>query len=227
MKATDAVSAKMIEVTVRRSVASRFHGVYWQPPKEEIQRPAIFVPNHHGWFDGYIMYLALHQLGIPTVSWIQEFEAFPIFVRAGGLPFPLESASQRAATIRKTVRLMLTERCSLLLFAEGVVHYPPDLLPFNGALEFMANRIPGVQVIPVGIHYELAPHERPEAFVTFGSPLEPGEDIAEQTRTAVGALLKKTRRTVRESFSDFEHLVEGTPDGNEKQNLRRHFRWRH
>ncbi len=119
---------------IRRSVRRAFHSVYWSPPPETPTPPAIFVINHHGWHDGYLMYLAATRLGIRVVDWIQEFEAFPLFAKVGGMPFPKDDPVGRAATIRRTIRLMRDERRSLLLFAEGVMHRPPGLMPFGKAL---------------------------------------------------------------------------------------------
>lgn len=206
---------------IRRTVHSRFRRVYWIPPKEPLVGPCIFVPNHHGWHDGYVMYHAVEALNMLTVDWIQEFDAFPLFAKVGGMPFPAESAARRAATIRKTIRLMTTEKRNLLLFAEQHLHPPPEVLPFGKALQLMANQVPDSKVVPVAIRYELATHERPECFIAFGSPMEKGNDICQRTRLAVKALLDELAMKMRFEADSFEILAKGTLDVNERLDLRR------
>lgn len=202
---------------IRRSVRKRFHTVQWIPPSFEVKPPCIFVPNHHGWFDGYLMFHVVTQLGVTTLDWIQEFDSFPLFSKIGGLPYPLNDLKRRSSTVKRTIRLMRDEGWSLLLFAEAHLHYPPDLLPFGRALEVVADKVSGVQVIPVGIRYEMAMHERPEAFIAFGDPVPLGEGLAERTRESVQSVLEG----VKPGTKEFQVLAKGTLDVNERWDMRR------
>ncbi len=206
---------------IRRSVRKSFRGVYWIPPAEPIPGPAIFVPNHHGWHDGYVMYHLVSALGLRTLDWIAEFDAFPLFARVGGMPYPPGDPGRRAATVKRTIRLMRTEGRSLLLFAEADLHRPPELLRFGKALETVARSVPGSTVVPVGIRYEMSLHERPECWVLPGRPVESGEGLAERTRWAVGALLDEIAVKVRFEPEAFQTLVRGTKDVNERMDMRR------
>ena len=196
---------------IRRSVRKRFHNVYWIPPETGLKAPTVFVPNHHGWFDGYLMFLALSALGMPTLDWIQEFESFPLFSKIGGMPFPSGSPATRIQTIRKTARLMKEEGFNLLLFAESKLHYPPELLPFGKILHILQTRVPGTKFVPVAICYEMAMHERPEAFLRFGSPC-----AQEALHEELKMLLSQTHRMIRELPHSFQVLAKGTPDINER-----------
>lgn len=204
---------------IRRSVRRRFRRVYWLPPQFELKAPVVFVPNHHGWFDGYVMFHVVTKLGIPTLDWIQEFDTFPLFAKIGGMPYPLNDPARRARTVKRTIRLMRDEKRSLLLFAEARLHRPPELLQFGKALETIAEKVPDVTVVPVAIHYEMAFHERPEAYVAFGEPVPLGPDLCERTRDAVQlaleGLIEKVKREER-----FEVLVKGTDDVNERWDMR-------
>lgn len=206
---------------IRRSVRKRFHTVYWIPPEFEIRAPTIFVPNHHGWFDGYLMFHVVSQLRVPTLDWIQEFDAFPLFAKVGGMPYPMNDLKRRAQTIKRTIRLMREANWSLLLFAEAHLHYPSDLLPFGRALETVAEKVPNVQIVPVGINYEMAMHERPEAFITFGRPIEVSPNLAVATQDTVASVLAHTSDLVRQNKGAFQTLVQGTKDVNERLDMRR------
>ncbi len=201
---------------VRRSVRARFRRVYWVPPDPKPVSPTIFATNHHGWFDGYLMFHALTKLEARFLDWVQEYDSFPLFGKVGCLPFPADRPEARAATVRKTIRLMREERRNLLLFAEGILHRPPDLLEFGKALELVAAKVPGVSVTPVAIRYDFAMNERPEAWIQFAGPVPLGPDLSSRTRQAVQDLLQDTDRRLRESPGDFEVLVEGTLDVNER-----------
>jgi len=222
------VMGRMVDAMIRRSVRRAFRNVYWVPPTLPVPEPAIFVPNHHGWFDGYVMYLALSQLKLKGFhDWIQEYEAFPLFGKIGGMAFPANDSAARAATIRRTVRAMNDDGRSLMLFAEGVLHRPPELLPFGKSLEFMAKQVPKAAIIPVAIRYEHAIHERPEAYLQFGAPLEPGPDLGRRTRLAVKSLLDRIAIDLVREPERFQVLHAGTPDVNERMDMRaltRHFR---
>lgn len=206
---------------IRRSVRRRLHNVYWIPPTFELRPPVIFVPNHHGWFDGYLMYHVVTRLGIATLDWIQEYDSFPLFGKIGGLPYPLQNPSVRAATVKRTIRMMREEGWSLLLFAEAELHYPPTLLEFGKALETVAAKVENVQVVPVAIKYEMAMHERPEAFLSIGEPVRNGDGLGQQTRLKVQDSLSDLEREIRSGGQRFEILAKGTPDVNEKWSLAR------
>lgn len=205
---------------IRRSVRKRFHSVQWIPPSAPLPEPAILVPNHHGWHDGYLMFHAITRLNVRCVDWIAEYDTFPLFGKIGGLPFPANDPVRRALTIRKTIRLMRQEQRNLILFAEGTLHRPPDLLPFGKALRTVATQVPTASVIPVAIKYEMGLHERPEAFLLFGKPVESGDKLESRTRDAVQYLLAELTFRIRQDPNAFELLAKGTPDVNERWDMR-------
>lgn len=214
-------AGRQVDAMIRRSVRKGFHNVLWVPPKLPIPEPAVFVPNHHGWHDGYVMYLALAQLGLKGYrDWIAEYDAFPLFGRIGGMPFPPGDPARRATTIRQTIRLMREEELSLMLFAEGTLHRPPGLLPFGKSLELVAGKVEKATVIPVAIRYELALHERPECFIVFGDPVERGPDLARRTRLEVAALLDTLAARRVTDPEAFRVLHAGTKDVNERMDMR-------
>lgn len=206
---------------IRRSVRRHFRTVYWSPPAEPIPAPSILVPNHHGWFDGYLMYHVVTSLGLRSLDWIQEFDAFPLFSKVGGMPYPIDDPIKRAQTVRRTIRLMRDQARSLVLFAEGQLHPPPTLLSFGRALEVVASKVPSVSIIPVAIRYEMSLHQRPEAYIGFAPPVPLGEDLALRTHTAVATRLESLGQESRQSKESFNILVRGTLDVNERWDMRR------
>lgn len=167
------------------------------------------------------MFHFVQAAGVRCLDWITEFDAFPLFSRIGGMPFPRDDANVRAATIRTTIRRMRSESLGLVMFAEGELHYPPELLPLGRALETVANSVSGCQVVPVAIQYEMAMHERPEAYLLPGSPVPPGDGLLIRTRDALQSLLAECSFKVRQQRAGWEVLVSGTLDVNERWDMRR------
>lgn len=214
--------AKMIYRSVRR----RFRQVLWVPPNVPITAPAILIANHNGWHDGYLMFHLVKKLGLESLDWIEEFAAFPAFASVGGMPFPRDDASARAKTIRSTIRQLRSGHKSLVLFAEGVLHPGPGLLPFGKALSTLTKQVPGATIVPVAIRYRMGVHERPEAFLCVGKPIQSTDDIIESARDALCRTLADLDRRITEREHGrgevtFELLAEGTKDVNERWDMRR------
>lgn len=206
---------RLVGGMIRRSVKARFRNVYWMPSDLPEVRPLVFVVNHHSWFDGYIMYHLVTRLGVRCLDWIAEYALFPLFGKVGGLPFPPDQPEVRASTIRRTIRLMNEESRSLVIFAEGVLHEPPEVLPFGRALDTVLQKT-NPTVVPVALRYTFDLHERPEAWIRLGTPIPPEDADAEISHAAVVSLLEQP--LVRD---DFEVLASGTLDVNERWDNRR------
>jgi 1-acyl-sn-glycerol-3-phosphate acyltransferase len=169
------------------------------------------------------MFHLVTELGVPCVDWIEEFGAFPFFRHIGGLPFPAGDSGARATTVKRTIRLMREQGRSLVLFAEGALHRPPDLLPLGKSLETVVRSVPSVMVVPVAIVYDMSLHERPEAYLRLGGPIGHGPGLLERTREALAAALEQVRADIQ-SGTPFETLVSGTKDVNERLDMRRNGR---
>lgn len=196
---------------IRRSVRARFHTVYWtpiEPPKS----PVVFYANHHGWMDGYLMYHLVTRLGVPCVDWIEEFDAFPLFARVGGVRFAKGDTLGRATAIRQTIRQM-NAGASLVIFPEGKLHRPPEVLPLARGLEVIARKVDEARFIPVSIRYEMSMHERPEAWMVLGDAHE--FDSLEACRERLGSQLRDACDPTR-AVGPFDVLVAGTRDVNER-----------
>lgn len=221
MSQEEGLLGRVVAGMIRRSVRRCFRGVYLDPAVPNLSEgPFVFAANHHGWHDGYLMFHLVTHLGIRCLDWIEEFDAFPLFARVGGMPFPADRPEIRAATIKRTIRLMREEGRSLVLFPEGVLHHPPEILPFGRAIEVVAERT-GALVVPVAIVYSMSMHERPEAFLKVGEPVPSGDDLAKRSRERIVEMAVCLNRDLRERPDTFQTLVRGTLDVNERWDWRR------
>lgn len=201
----------LVAAMIRRSVRHRFHTVYWKPPQQPPQSPVVFYANHHGWMDGYLMFHVAEALQIRCLDWIEEFDAFPLFRYIGGMPYAPNNTPQRLATIRKTMNLMNAKGRSLVIFPEGILHRPPHILPFGKSLATIARHVKQATFVPVTIAYELALHERPEAWITIGNAHQ--FQSAEDCRSRVIEQLQQPQ-------NDHVPLVVGKKDVNERMSMK-------
>lgn len=212
---------RLVGGMIRRSVRRSFRNVYWDGDWAGLPNgPVVFVCNHHGWFDGYVMFHVVSALGKRSLDWIEEFGAFPLFRKVGGRPFPVGDAAARAKTVRETIRLMNTEGRSLVLFAEGVLHSPPDVWEFGKSLDLIARKVDGAEIVPVAIAYRMGLHERPEAYIRIGRSLGRGAAAAALAEDEVRRLLTSLDEDIRQERT-FPILVDGTPSVNERWDMRR------
>ena len=203
---------------IRRSTRSRLRNLYWSAPKEPLTAPVIFYCNHHGWLDGYVMFHVVEKLKLRALDWIEEFDAFPLFSKVGGMRYAAGDPTCRATTIRKTIRLMNAEKRSLMLFAEGVLHRPPAIWPLGKALQLVAEKVKGVTLVPTAIYYEHSIHERPEAWVSLGE--KHGFSSLEDCHDRLSSELNGLRERVSAGEA-FDVLARGTGDVNERMSLKR------
>lgn len=218
MKQEEGLIGKLVGEMIRRSVRARLRNLSWRPPTTNLPTPVIFYVNHHGWLDGYVMFHAITKLNIRCVDWIEEFDSFPLFAKIGGMRFAKGDIVGRVKTVRNTIRLMCDGRRSLVLFPEGVLHRPPKINSFGKSLETVATRVPGVTLVPVAIYYELSMHERPEAWVAFGTPHL--FDSLDSCQANLNHELLNLRQSVADG-AKFDVLASGTPSVNERMNLKR------
>ncbi|MCU0315091.1 MAG: hypothetical protein MUC92_00700 [Fimbriimonadaceae bacterium] len=212
---------RMVGAMIRRSVRKGFHNVYWNPPTYPVTPPILFFCTHHGWYDGYLMYHVVTKLQCRSLDWIQEFDAFPLFSKVGGMPYRLGDPLGRAQTIRRTIHLMKNESRSLILFPEGILHYPPEVLPFGDTFAFLKRKVPRLQLLPVAISYQSSLQERPEAFIRFGQPLSAPDSLCELGREKLQGLLDGLNNDIRAGTGRFELLAKGTPSINESLGFNR------
>lgn len=205
---------------IGNTVRARFRKVYWRKEAEIPPAPVVFCANHHGWHDGYLMFHLVKAVNRPSLDWIAEYDAFPLFRYAGGLPFPPNDVGRRTATLRKTIREMNAGR-SLILFPEVHLHTPPEILEVGKSVELLQKQAPSATFLPVSIVYRMDLHERPEAFMSVGNPVESGPALASRLRERMAVDVERLKRDALLGEQGFEVLVEGTLDVNERWDVRK------
>ncbi|HYE95880.1 MAG TPA: 1-acyl-sn-glycerol-3-phosphate acyltransferase [Rubricoccaceae bacterium] len=155
-----------------RDLKRSFRRVVWVgPPPSLPDAPVVLYANHHGFHDGYLLWLLAGKLlRRETTLWMEEWRRVPLFGPLGTLPFPPGDARQRVATLRETARRMKKENPVLVLFPEGALR-PPDagLGPFRADLPRLARVLPAeTRWWPVALRATWWGEDLPTALLTAG-----------------------------------------------------------
>lgn len=179
----------LVEWMLRRDLRRAFRRVVWVGPLPALPGPShdaapvVLYANHHGFYDGHLLWLLLDELlKRPGTLWMEDWDRFPFFAAVGAQPFPPgddnkadnEAAGRRRATLRRTARRMHEQPSTVLVhFPEGRLHPPADgLLPFrDGTFERLARLFPdATRWWPVALHIAQTTGARPTAFLTGRAP---------------------------------------------------------
>lgn len=156
--------AAMLRVSIRRSLRTRLGGVWvrgsWPTGA------AVLAPNHHSWWDGYVLRELAWQTGAEArvLMTSRQLAQYPFLRRVGALGADELRAAVRAARVGAWV----------VVFPEGALQPagpPRELRPGAGWIARQA----GVPLVPVAVRVGLRGRSRPEAYLRFGAPMTAGE----------------------------------------------------
>ena len=209
----------LVERLMTHDLRRAFRTIYWtgDPPGLPPDTPVILYANHHHFYDGHLLWLVIRRmLHRRPLTWMADWDRFPLFGPVGALPFPPDDSRRRAATIRHTARLFREQPAHMLVyFPEGHLHAPEDgIQAFDTLGPLRLNRFfPDACWWPVGIHVTWRGHDRPVAFLGGGTP----------HTTATGyeyEHLRTTWHTVRKAeVQEARLLLDGRPSPHERWRL--------
>ncbi|AFH40101.1 lysophospholipid acyltransferase family protein [Thermus thermophilus] len=184
----------LVEALLLRSLKGSLRGVYLRG--EAPGGPLVLVLNHHGFFDGHLVWLLrkLYRKPLSLLVAEENLKGFPVLKLAGAL---------EAGRVREALR-RLGRGEWVALFPEGEMRYPGPLGPLREGARWLARKA-GVPLLPVALRVVLRGYEHPEAFVWIGKPVPPGEEAGAlgELLQALDALLAQTHpREVPEGFRE-------------------------
>ena len=181
-------AAWAVERLMDRALTRAFHRILWHGPVPAVPpgRSVVLLVNHPTFYDGYAGGLVVRRvLGRRPLTWMREWDRFPFFAAAGALPFPEGDPVDRAATVRRTARLLAAPGYGLVYFPEGDLHSPDEpLRPFDAAFLARLGRLfPPVTWLPVALHPTWEAADHPVLRIAAGVPQD-GVDGGERDRIA-------------------------------------------
>lgn len=181
--------------------------------------PLIVYGNHVSWWDPMLCVLLAHTL-LPDRQHYAPMDSVPLrrypILRRVGI-FPVELGTGRGA-----VQFLQTAKA--VLASEGVLWITPQgrfadvrerPLAFKSGLALLAQKVPGVQLLPMAVEYPFWSERLPETLVRIGDPLpvNASDDISGITRTLESALEKQMDALEKFSIArdplQFQTLLEG------------------
>jgi len=107
---------------ITRSLTKNFEQVIWLGSPLEIadDQSLVVYSNHNSYYDGYLAWWFFSQyLDRPYKVWMEDFDRFPQFGPLGALPFPKDNPKTRMSTIKKSAKLLESQKGQ-------VVHFMPE-----------------------------------------------------------------------------------------------------
>ncbi len=149
-----------LNALLRRSVAGQLRGVWVRGAMPT--GAAIIAPNHHSWWDGYVLHSLCHALGhrFRVLMTGRQLTAFPYLRRVGALPDTAVRPALREAQTGAWV----------VVFAEGQLRPAGPLGAVQPGAGWLARRA-GVPLVPVALRVVMRGQQQPEAYLRFGRPV--------------------------------------------------------
>ncbi|GBF07160.1 phospholipid/glycerol acyltransferase [Deinococcus aerius] len=150
-------AAALLRASIRRSVRTGLGGIWVRGPLPGAG--AVLAPNHHSWWDGYVLREITWTLGLDyrVLMLGEQLARFPFLRRVGALGVGEVRPAVRAARAGAWV----------VVFPEGALHPAGPLREVRPGAAWIA-RSAGVPLVPVALRVVLRGGQYPEAYLRFG-----------------------------------------------------------
>lgn len=196
------------------------------PQPERNGPPVILFANHSCWWDGYMVMLLNERVwGLDAYVMIEEAQLarYPFFRLLGGFSVNRQNARSAAGSIAYSVSLLNEQPGRMLLiFPQGeILANDRRPLGFYSGIGHLARRLRDGRFYPLALRYEFVGEQKPEAFMSVGTPLcfadhsrTPKEIAATLERALTRELDALRDDVVAYRFQSFTTLVTGAQSIN-------------
>ncbi len=188
--------------------------------------PVILFGNHSSWWDGYMVMLLNEQVwGLDAYIMIEEAQLarYQFFRLLGGFSVNRQNGRSAAASITYSADLLNNKPGRMLvIFPQGEI-LANDRRPliFYSGVGHLARRVRDVRFYPLALRYEFIGEQRPEVFLSVGTPLHFADssatpkDIAASLAQALTNELDRLRDDViAYRLQSFTTVISGVPSIN-------------
>ncbi|ACO47787.1 Hypothetical protein Deide_2p01205 (plasmid) [Deinococcus deserti VCD115] len=149
----------MLRATIRRQVRQGLAGLWVRG--EAPQGGAVLAPNHHSWWDGYLLAELAWQAdqSLRVMMTTRQLARFPFLQLIGARPPEQLRPLARDAHAG----------CWVVVFPEGAIQAAGPLVDLQPGAAWLATAA-GVPLVPVALRVAVRAGPSPEAFVRFGRP---------------------------------------------------------
>ncbi|UQN07821.1 lysophospholipid acyltransferase family protein [Deinococcus sp. QL22] len=154
----------MVRHSIRRSVQGQLAGVWVRGtlPAFGPTGGAVLAPNHHSWWDGYVV--------LEVAAWAgADFRVLMTAHQLGRFPFLRRAGALAAGQVREAARFARAGSW-MVVFPEGAVRPAGPLQDVRAGAAWVA-RTARVPLVPVALRVLMRGGQQPEAYLRFGSPV--------------------------------------------------------
>lgn len=144
------------------------------------ERPVVVVSNHTSWWDPMLLiYVTIRVLHVDAYALMRadELKRRPFLGRLGGFGVDLGSRMDRARVVRYGAKVLQSAGTLVWVFPQGRERPVTAPLEFAPGAAAIARRAPHAVVVPAAMRYEHMELQQPRAFLSFGAPMTPSDDI--------------------------------------------------
>lgn len=136
--------------------------------------PVIMYANHSNWWDGFIAYFLTNRIlkkDDYLMMDIKQMMKYSFFKFIGVFSVDREKPAEAIRSIIYAADLIRDSERYLWIFPQGEM-FPQDKRPLNfySGISKIVEKAGNVYLIPVCFRYEFLMEQRPEVFISIGSP---------------------------------------------------------
>ncbi len=183
--------------------------------------PVILAANHSNWWDGFIAYFLSNRLmkcDDYLMMDIKQMKKYSFFKYIGVFSVDRESPTEAIRSVNYAAEILKDSNRCLWIFPQGEMT-PQDKRPlvFYSGISKIAERAGKVQIIPVAIRYEFLMEQRPEVFISIGSPVDftaGNKNFTKELEQLMTKLLDNLKNDVTNGTGKFEIVFTGKSSRN-------------
>jgi 1-acyl-sn-glycerol-3-phosphate acyltransferase len=211
----------------RRLLKKHFYAVHLSGSQNldviDNTKPVIMYANHSNWWDGFIAYYLTNSIMKKDdylMMDIEQMKKYSFFKYIGVFSVDRNVPAEAVRSINYAAELIGNSDKFLWIFPQGEMT-PQDKRPlkFFTGISKIAEKTGMVNLVPVCFRYEFLMEQRPEVFISIGTPVlyngKSNNDLTENLRSSLESQLDKLRDDVTcGELKDFQTIFRGKSSRN-------------
>ncbi len=186
-------------------------------------KPVVMFANHSNWWDGFIAYFLTNRTMKKDdylIMDIEQLKKYSFFKYIGVFSVDRNIPADAVRSINYAAELISNTNKYLWIFPQGEMT-PQDKRPlkFFSGITKIAEKTGEVNLVPVCFRYEFLMEQRPEVFISVGTPVlydgRSNNDMTENLRSLLEAQLDKLHDDITDGNTEsFKTIFRGKSSRN-------------
>ncbi|WP_158551499.1 lysophospholipid acyltransferase family protein [Rhodohalobacter sp. SW132] len=164
----------------------------------------IYFLNHNSWWDGLIPFLLNQRCYRQNARGMMEdkqLHQYPFFRKLGVFSINLGSPRSSMQSLRYALESMERPNASLYIYPQGkIVPFGTENIEFRKGIGWLAKKLPGTDLVPIGIYIHTKKSDRPRLEIKAGSAVNVDRNLPSEQINAV--LESKLSHLLKELYQD-------------------------